>query len=284
MLSRSSVSSLFAVVTVTLLSQSPAFAGAGSGGGGDPRCSEYSNLMGEIVKSLAIAGQDKISAVNPLVRLDDLVKVKRNLKCLPVKELDREARSYPADGHTDLLVSEWEKQDLNQKINLTAHEMSVLATYENDGEYYISEDLVKIVRASSKSINAQMSAEQVVENVDGSVTLDHPFAMIEGQKIYFGIEANISRSNLTMFGSLVPKKQGFARPAQDEAEGVCKYLGYQGVLDNALSNEGRYTYVDASPDGHLLGLKTKSETVYDKAGPYMVTEYEVHTFQSITCK
>jgi hypothetical protein len=242
--------------------------------------------MGEIVKSLALVGQDKINAVNPLVRLDDLIKVKRNLKCLPVQELDREARSYPADGHTDLLVSEWEKQDLYEKISLTTHEMSVLASYENDGEYYISEDLVKIVRTNSQSINNQMSAEQVIENKEGSVTLVRPFAMIEGIKVYYGIEARISQLMYPIIGVNGSDRLNLGNTVT-VSEGVCKYLGYQNALDYELSSTASgNTYADMSGDGHLLGQKTKHNPSkrHERMYSYWDDSYEVYPFQSITCK
>jgi hypothetical protein len=283
MLSRSYLSSFLAILTLSLLSQSPALAGAGSGGGGDPRCAEYSNLMGEIVKALALAGQDKINAINPLVRLDDLIQVKRNLKCLPAQELDREARSYPADGHTDLLVSEWEKQDLNQKINLTAHELSVLASYENDGEYYISEDLVKIVRASSQSINNRMSADQVIENNDGSVTFIHPFALINGKKTYFGTE--IKYAKIFFLVAPVDKKYMGEEDARPVAQGICKFLQYQTAASYSQSEVSENEHASVDENGHLQGLKTKNGAKFGSIIALSEVDYsKISRFESVTCK
>lgn len=157
--------------------------GAGSGGGGDVRCFEYSNLVGEVVKSLAIAGQDKVDQLNPLIRVNDLITIKSKLKCLPVEELDRQARSYPEDLHTDLLVSNWDKLGQMEKINLASHELSILAKYENDGEYFVSEDIIKIVSENSKYLKNQLAAERVINNTDGSVTFFNPFVLIDGKKL-----------------------------------------------------------------------------------------------------
>ncbi len=281
---RSTLSPVLAVLTLTAAIPSLSYAGAGSGGGGDPRCSEYSNVMGNIIKALALAGQDKINSVNPLIRLDDLIKIKQNLKCLPVEELDREARSYPADGHTDLVVDEWEKQGLYEKVNLTAHELSVLAGYENDGEYFVSEDIVKIVRDSSQKMNNLMSAEQVIDNPDGSVTLIRPFAVIEGKKTYFATETRTT-TGYFLFVTIGSSKSSWTNP-EYKAQGICKFLRYQEKIAYSQYEASYNRYADIDANGHLLGSVKKSGLDVH-AVLIVANEFETSTinaFQSVTCK
>ncbi|MFL5812783.1 MAG: hypothetical protein ACJ763_04345 [Bdellovibrionia bacterium] len=283
-MSRKLSSSIFAFTLLTSLLVSPAHAGPRSGGGGDARCLEYANLMGEIVKTLALAGQDKINAINPLVRLDDLIQVKRNLRCLPVVQLDRQARSNPATGQTDLLVNEWEKLDLNQKLGLTAHEMSVLAGYENDGEYYISEDLVKIARTNSQAINNRMSADQVMENNDGSVTFIRPFAMVNGKKFYFGTENKYAKA--LFLGIPVDTIHVENERSEPVAQGICKFLQYQNATSYSQSEVSGSDYASVDENGHLKGLKAKDSASLGGT-VIVVTEVDyskLSRFESITCK
>jgi hypothetical protein len=281
------VSFPFFALTLFVTLMGSAHAGPRSGGGGDPRCAEFSNLMGEVVKTLAIVGQDKLNSINPLVRLEDLIKVKRNLRCLPVEELDREAISYPADGHTDLLVSEWENQGMREKLSLTTHEMCVLAGYENDGEYYVSEDLVKAVRANSRKINDQMNAEQVIENNDGSTTFVRPFAVMNGQKFYFGTEARYNNGYLLV----IPMTSGLISEQKLEnpellAQGICKYLQYQTAVAFSQNEAKGDQYAAIDQDGRSAGIKTKegSSVIVSNIVATFIEVSKIHRFESVTCK
>lgn len=256
--------------------------GAGSGGGGDVRCFEYSNLVGEVVKSLAIAGQDKVDQLNPLIRVNDLITIKSKLKCLPVEELDRQARSYPEDLHTDLLVSNWDKLGQMEKINLASHELSILAKYENDGEYFVSEDIIKIVSENSKYLKNQLAAERVINNTDGSVTFFNPFALIDGKKIKFGVETRVTHG----YELVIPRPSSIDKvDRQLTAKSVCRYLGFNDSLGFNLieSNDSVYSMVDKM--GHLSGTITKEG---GSAGTVIfVSWYEysiLNNFQTLTCK
>jgi hypothetical protein len=143
------------VIALTLfgsLLMSSAYAGPRSGGGGDFRCAEYADLADRIASTLAEVGQEKVNSVNDTIRVDDMERVSKRLVCIPVSSLDRQARSYPASGRTDLLVFSWEGLSRPEKVRLTAHEMSILAGYEVDGEYSVSNKLVEILQKSSKPI------------------------------------------------------------------------------------------------------------------------------------
>lgn len=281
---------LICLLTTQLFSFSSVFAkssgGVIGGGGGDPRCSEYSSSVGTVVKALAMAGQDKIDAINPMIRLDDLVKIKQGLKCFPVEKLDRVARSYPSEGYTDLLVTQWQKHDLYSKINLAAHELAVLARYENDGEYYTSEDIIKIVRQNSKQINNLMSAEQVIENADGSVTLIRPFVVLEDKKVYFGVESKKKTELLFGFFNNYSEENTVTSP-ESVALGICKYLRYDSKLAYSLSKAKGEQYANVDANGHLLGFNTKNDSTkkWQGEGTFSVNAIKsfVYPFESVTC-
>lgn len=276
------------IITMSMVSffSHAAGEGAGSGGGGDVRCYEYSNLVGQIVKSLAVVGQEKIDSVNPLIRVDQLVGIKQKLKCLPVKKLDRQARSYSEDVRTDLLVTEWQRLEHVEKIKLASHELSVLAGYETDGEYFVSEDIVKIAIENSVDLKNQMSADTVKNNPDGSVTFHYPFTMIDGKKIYFG---NEFRKEVKMI-LIVPVEFSddliihgdYTRP-----DSICRYLGYNKSLSSKRDKmkKNKKFYASLTKEGEVIGASEKDSLGFATAVLVNGFDYsQVYYFQTLTCK
>ena len=133
--------------------------------------------------ALKTIGQEKVSRENAVINVDELLRIKQSpLKCLPVKNLDRQARSIPAEKLTKLDAEDWEKMTMFEKIVLVNHELSVLAKYETDGEYFISEDIETILRDNSNSLQIYMYgkyAKDVDKNPDGSFSLIKPFVILE---------------------------------------------------------------------------------------------------------
>lgn len=126
-----------------LSAQAAPIDGGNSGGGGDIRCAEYSDLVGKIVSTLH--GSDPENVAKELHGLDVkvLLRVKKNLKCFPVQELNRQAFSYPQTVTTKLLASSWEEMTYPEKVRLATHELCVLAGYEFDGQYALSQKIMQ---------------------------------------------------------------------------------------------------------------------------------------------
>ncbi len=113
--------------------------GGSDGSGGGFYCGQYSEYVTDIITALETIGQKEIDRVNATIRLVDLLPIKENIKCIPVETLDRIARSNSDTYTTQLHWQDWrdEKSDF-EKYRLAAHEISVMAEYENigdDGEY-----------------------------------------------------------------------------------------------------------------------------------------------------
>lgn len=117
------------------------FAQSGSHGG-DPRCQEFAALAVSIANELNKVGQEKMTQVNPKIDVAALwAKINRPLLVTPVQTQDRVARTNAVTAETTLLVNEWEKLNIWQKIELTTHELMVLIGAETDGVYGVSQDL-----------------------------------------------------------------------------------------------------------------------------------------------
>jgi hypothetical protein len=230
---------LIALLQLGTFSVAIADTGGEVGNGGDSRCADYTNIAGKIAVELLQIGQDRIDDVNKVINVDEIWKIKKGLRCIPVTALDRQARSYP-DGHTELLVKEWEKLTIGQKVRLTAHELAVIAGYESDGEYFISESIVELVVKSSSYFNKAIFLEtlktkskSVIENSDGSYTLIYPEDRINGGWY------------------------GFA-DAQSNLKGVCIFLGFKQYVtshSDRRSQQGSFILIDEF--GHFMNLQPR---------------------------
>ena len=196
-----------AVIFGFALSTGVAFAGHESSGGGDQRCNAFYEMASELSISLVKIGQTKIDQVNPLIHAAETRNVVlRPLKVLPVKRLDRQARSYPDEVRTDLDVKQWDQiPSQTERLKLVAHELMVLTGAEADGEYIVSRDLVRLVNdARANAIIDQHKADAVVVNANGTYTFATP-----------------------RFGADPVCNWNF--------NGVCKYLGFYFSIDGQIA-------------------------------------------------
>lgn len=243
--------------------------GMGSGGG-YVYCAEYQDMVGRIASALVTVGQGTVDGTNKVIRVNDLWSIKKVLTCLPVVELDRQARSNPTSKHTDLLIQvfngiiPWQNLSKTEQMRLAAHELAVLAGYENDGEYFISSDMISILkRYSSQFKLIDVTADQIFTSADGSVTLYRPYVVgPDGEKYYVGNEYSPNQDYYPITNS-----NTFA---------ICKhFFGY------AHTAPGKVTEASYGPgqkfseitDGHIGGLWT----IHSAPG------YYIKYFQTVTC-
>lgn len=194
--------SLLCLAILGLFAATPAAlaVGGADGGGGDARCSEFYHLASKLSVELAKIGQPGIDRVDPLIRADQLRTIVRQLKVLPVHNLDRQARSDSKTLTTSLDVDQYEKLSFLEKLRLVCHELMVLAEVEADGEYAVSDDLYSL--AQTTRLGLGLKSVNYLMNSDGTYTVFWPF-YFDGFKRH-----NISAGN---YSSL---------------DGVCKYLGF----------------------------------------------------------
>jgi hypothetical protein len=184
---------------------------------------------------------------------------------LPTNFLDRQARSSRTTMQTDLLVAKsygiepWQNLSKAEQVRLVTHELSVLAGYENDGEYFISESMQEILKMHSPGFKLiSISAETIIENKDGSVTLIYPYLMHQSSKYYLGEVPD-----------LYPGKG-----QQSDPKGICTYLNLPNTHAYVLTsedyrNEHRLAVINNL--GHLVGLW------------YSANHYHIRV-RSITCE
>lgn len=129
--------------------------GTNSGGGGNASCAEYSDLLGKVAYSLNQLGQREASKSVSIINVASLWEIKRSLKCLPVLDQPRTAYSVPKTRTTTLLYKEWDLLTLVSKVRLVVHELAVLAEYEGDGEYFVSEDIMKLLSEKTKFLTSR---------------------------------------------------------------------------------------------------------------------------------
>lgn len=221
--------------------------GTNTSGGGDANCQEFNDIAGEVTVALAKVGQRNIAAENPLVRLDDLVKIKRALRCVPENGIPRHAISFPAQKLTKLNSEKWARLNKIQKTNLVIHELAVLAQYEQDGEYYISKSIRNVLAEHPNSLSvllrlSNVTANEVIVNErDGYVTIVDPY---------------VTFSQHPHLKYRIPKREKFS--AWEESNAICKYFGLQAgkvgnkishgndVLGESLIQGGAFVFIDQS--------------------------------------
>lgn len=230
------------------MSDHAAAKGGMDGGGGDPHCAEYANIAGKISVALARVGQENINKINPLVDARSFWEVKKQMRCVPTESLDRVARSYrpsvKGQPYTELLVSEWAKLSFIAKARLATHELAVMAGYENDGEYFVSEPLFNEIAKHVDDFKSPFGGEQIY-NKDGSVTFVNP--TFQGRRVYAAWT--------------------------DTAMGACRFAGFKDAAskngtERIMSGDGREP-VAFSESGH-------------SRGPIMLRGY-LYVFTALTC-
>lgn len=176
--------------------------GGVNGGGGDVRCAEYQTMAGRIALAFRQIGQPKVNETLDLINVKQIWEIKQGLKCIPDSQIPRQAVSIPSQKLTKLKGEDWEKFNSFEKMRLTLHELAVLAGYEKDGEYMISEVMLELLQKNSVYFNDLSHAEHTIRNPDETVTFLNPFVLDQNGK-----PAYIS--------------------ARDFAgETFCKYIGY----------------------------------------------------------
>lgn len=227
------------------LAATPIFGGQ-EGKGGDPYCAEFSDSLGRIAAALKTMGQEKINLVNAVINESDLWNIKKRFKCKPVDQLDRQAKSFSAKTETHL---DWQKfRDLKfyNRIRLIAHELCVLAEYEGDGEYFVSDDLMRLLTENSEYFKFKLQAEEVIRNPNGSVTFVAPFLVI-GEKVYpFATyqDGEIWGDNAKIVAAL----------------GICRFMGRKSVETYSLSVSVRrgVTYAQLLQSGSFRSFHTQN--------------------------
>lgn len=243
--------------------------GMGSGGG-YVYCGEFQDTVGRIASTLVTVGQDVVDRTNRVIRVDELWAIKRVLTCLPVSELDRQARSNPATKHTDLLVqpfnglTPWQNLSRSEQMRLAAHELAVLAGYENDGEYFISESMFAILKANSREFKLiDVTADQVLGNADGSVTLLRPYVVGPDHAKYYVANEFNQESRYAITSSTY--------------ESVCKFFfGYVYIASGAATEA---KYGNGQKFAEIAGSSLRGLwQIHDQPGNFL--KY----FESVTCK
>lgn len=222
--------------------------GGGSTNGGDTRCcKEYSKIVGQVAYALVKIGNDKVQAESPLVSVDKLWNIKQKLRCIPATNLDRQARSDSQQLITWLDVKKWDalKSDY-AKTKLITHELAVLAEYESDGEYLISNDIDNVLRKYPNDLRGIMFgrfAELVTINPDNTIFLYKPFVEISDKR-YFLVLGN----STLKFKSFECRALGL-NPSQSEGS----YSNYESSL--------HANYVTINSNGNVTAITNNSEAL-----------------------
>lgn len=288
-----------AYATQATLPTVPAVDGKEIGNGGETNCAEYSDFVGRIVSILYKVGQNEVDTVNPLIRVSDLWDVKRKLVCKPVIQLDRHARSYTSDTHTDLLTSEWAKLSVPQKVRLAAHELAVLANYEKDGEYFMSNDMVAIAEANSEYFKNLTLAEQVIQNPDGTVTFLKPFVSTNQGSIPVGLslaaKMTVNKKSEVVSIEVTEYQSNVDSAEQAAARSFCKMNGFDGTSAYG-ANLTTYGFASCAltdklyaqlTQGTVAGIWTRNTatTLVSKSGNKAIYATTcISTLQAVTCR
>ncbi|MEC9281584.1 MAG: hypothetical protein VX642_02645 [Bdellovibrionota bacterium] len=160
--------------------------------GGEKYCMQFSNIAGKIANDLLAIGNEKVQKIVPGIDVNEFWERKKVMSCVPVIFLDRTAKSYPSSNQVELLVndsieiSSWNELSRMEKHKLVIHELNVLAGYELDGEYFLSEKLFEVLMkelTQEYSILKMKGSEVSLDKIKKTVTVISPF---------FGSSNNVS--------------------------------------------------------------------------------------------
>lgn len=181
------------------------FAGRESEGGHES-CQEYTQIVMKVGETLSLyLDQHEDTFNDPIIDLRYLIALSREVKCLPVVDLDRTLRSFPETKMSHLKYSDWDQLLRRQKIELAIHELAVIASYDEDGYYTNSYILIKIIKDVQFGIGEELKAETFIKN-SLSGTYIKPFAELDGNEY-----------RIAFFASGKNYREFLAR--------VCKFLG-----------------------------------------------------------
>jgi hypothetical protein len=151
--------------------------------GGEKNCMELYSLASKAINDLFVVGQEKVSERLPMVNLSELFEARKKLRCIPVLELDRTARTEKSTGVLELLVNEesqipsWNELDDKLKLQLVLHEVNIIAGLETDGDYFFSDELVKLLISNFKKeylVLEMTAAKKIFNSSSNTVTLISP--------------------------------------------------------------------------------------------------------------
>lgn len=146
------VTALLTTLTLTATAHADGGDGAGPGTpggvvgkapneiGGHAACGQFGDTATKIIAALGRVTQPEIDKTNSMIKISELQEVKKKLTCVPVTTLDRQlqAASDPNAVQTKLLFKSWFHAPPIDRIRLTAHELAVLAQYENSMKKRVS--------------------------------------------------------------------------------------------------------------------------------------------------
>jgi hypothetical protein len=251
-------------------------AGGADAGGGAFFCAEYSDLVRKIIFDLNELGQTEINSDK--IKLVDLLQIKEKIKCIPVKSLDRTIRSSPSLGTSYLLYdgtsTTWQYLHMSEKIRLATHEIAILASYEFDGEYAVSDKIQEILKQKIPYYKFALQTEVVEKNTDDSYTFSYPFVMRDREKYSFAWELANGGINMPV-GSYYNSGHG----------DLCLYFLPKGYHTVAVEGD-KYTYSNQDIQGKNTYFASNNQNRL--AGPIIPKTPELQTFflwiQSVTCK
>lgn len=269
-----------------------AHGGGAHGGGGHHSCQEYVGLAGRIVYELTKIEKNQPELIKSLPielnRYKEILKgagdLKKPLTCLPVEQLDRDARSYQDSNSTNLLWQSWNNLILPKKIQLTVHELCVLAGDEVDGQYNVSKDILAIVMQSSSTLKYELQAESVRVNNNKTVTFIRPLAEVNGEIIYFGYHRVIVDSVYALRGLIG------TRPSHEYSKtdtyNICKFLGFKRPVSMSLSEFTLEKIAAADNRGNLLipSMEGRFSEEDSSLIDLSVGTNKYHAFETLTCE
>ncbi len=206
--------------------------GPGASGGGDSICFEFMSLTGLISSSMEILGQQKIDQVNPIVKIHEIVEIRKKLQCEPRYNIGAVAVSYPDKSLTHVSIERWPQTEIRSKLAIAVHELFILARYEDDGEYPLTEPILNFLIAESAAIRNKLSTNHELFNPDGTTTFLVPFA--DFNQDHFRI------------GNSEGDLQG--------AHSVCNFFGYKKALSCTYSSVHEYPKVANITQGQVSGV------------------------------
>lgn len=202
--------------------------------GGEKNCMELYSLASKAINDLFVVGQEKVSERLPMVNLSELFEARKKLRCIPVLELDRTARTEKATGVLELLVNEesqipsWNELSDKLKLQLVLHEINIIAGLETDGDYFFSDELVNLLISIFKK-------EYLV------------LEMTASEKLF-----NIATNTVTLVSPKYNKMSIYKHAA------YCEFYGLEGLSDRAVySSSHRMSTIHLSPEGGVDVTKSR---------------------------
>lgn len=275
-----------------------AFAVSGeTSGGGNIYCAEYISLVDTIaVALLQVNDPAAIQKIHPKLDPNGLWEISSQVTCRAVDQITIppsdvayiegtaiHAVSYRGENpRTELKADDWAQLNPEQKLELSVHELLVIAGIERSYFYKYTPKVMALVAKASTELRAMHIAgfgTKIQNNPDGSITIFQP--VIDGVRVGQEHQRTFKNTRLCAQGNqscwFENQPDGWALLNQGVAEGFCIYLGFSGLAESALAPQGTVaadaTYANVSVAGISQGVKQKAAAVN-----------RVTYFDSISCK